>query len=84
MNFEDYLKQTGEIGYVEQVVGPIVHASGIPGAMCDELVIFENGEIGQILSLGTDQVEILTFSKTPVHLGAKLSRTNTYFISRCL
>ena len=38
--FYDYLKKTGEVGYVEQVVGPIVHASGLPGVKPEELVEF--------------------------------------------
>ncbi len=79
MNFDDFLKQTGEIGYVDQVVGPIAYVNGLPGAACEELVVFENDEIGQILSLGTDHIEVLTFSRTPVHVGAKLTRTNRNF-----
>src|SRR3990167_970290 len=79
MDFNTYLKQNGEFGYVEQVIGPIVHASGLPGAKCEEIVVFENGDFGQILSLSEHLVEILTFSKTPVRSGSKVSRTDKYF-----
>src|SRR3972149_6764438 len=78
-NFEDYLKQTGEIGYVEEVVGPIVHIGGLPGVRCEELVIFETGEMGQVLSLSENVVEVLTFSRTPVRIGSRVTRTKKTF-----
>ncbi|OGH19173.1 MAG: hypothetical protein A2868_00015 [Candidatus Levybacteria bacterium RIFCSPHIGHO2_01_FULL_40_15b] len=79
MTFEDYLKQTGEIGYVEQVVGPIVHASGLPGVRCEELVMFENSEMGQVLSLSENLVEILTFSRYSARVGSRVARTKKAF-----
>ena len=78
MNFEDYLKQTGEIGYVESVVGPIAYASGLPGARREEIVMFEDGELGQILSLAESLCEILTFSKIPIRLASRVVRTGNY------
>ncbi len=79
MNFDQYLKQTKEIGYVEQVVGPIVYANGLPGAMPEELMIFESGEVGQVLSLSENHVEILTFTNSPVRVGLQITRTGKYF-----
>src|SRR3989344_5906847 len=79
MTFEDYLKQTGEIGYVEQVVGPIVYANGLPGAMPEELIVFESGEAGQVLSLSENHVEILTFTNSRFSVGLQITRTGKYF-----
>jgi F-type H+-transporting ATPase subunit alpha len=79
MNFDDYLKETGEVGYVEEVVGPIVRASGLPQVKCEELVVFETGEMGQVLSLSEDSVEILTFSRNPLRIGSRVARTNRAF-----
>ncbi len=74
-NFKRELDKTGEIGYVTQVVDTLVYANGIPGAKPDELIVFETGETGQVLSLLENEVEILTFSKTPVKVGTALTRT---------
>ncbi|OGH16211.1 MAG: hypothetical protein A3C30_02510 [Candidatus Levybacteria bacterium RIFCSPHIGHO2_02_FULL_40_18] len=78
-NFEDYLKEIGEIGYVEEVVGPIAQVSGLPGAKCEELVMFESGEIGQVLSLSEDFVEVLIFSRNPIKVGVRAVRLNKPF-----
>lgn len=75
MIFDDYLRQTNEVGYVDEVVHPLVYASGLPGIRPEELVMFESGEYGQVLSLAPDIVEILTFSKGPVRVGTKIART---------
>lgn len=77
-DFEAKLKETGEVGFVTEVVGAIVMASGIPQAKPDELIIFESGETGQVFSLKQDLVEILTFSKNPIKVGSRLARTGRF------
>ncbi len=76
MKFDDFLKQTGEFGIVEQIRYPIVLVSGLPNASPNELVLFENGEIGQLTTLGENLAEVLIFSKSPVAIGTKVARTN--------
>lgn len=77
MNFEKIADKIGEVGYVTQVVDTLVYANGIPGAKPDEVIVFETGETGQILSLLSDTVEILTFSDKPIKVGTRLTRTGS-------
>jgi F-type H+/Na+-transporting ATPase subunit alpha len=73
--FNDYLNETGEIGYARKVINVIVYADGLPSAHPGEVVIFEGGQIGEVTSLKQDFVEILTFSKKTVKTGEKVART---------
>lgn len=73
--FKEYLDSTGEVGYVKKVVNVIAYADGLPTAHPGELVIFEDGQLGQVTSLKENSVEILTFSKKTVKTGQKLTRT---------
>lgn len=75
--FEKQAEKIGEIGYVTQVIDTIAYANGIPGATPDEVIEFETGEKGQVLSLLSDTVEILTFSDKPVKVGTRLTRTGS-------
>lgn len=74
--FEEYLKDTGEVGFVDTVLGPIVYAHGLPHAHPKERVVFETGEMGYIMSFNRDQVEIALLSPTDVKVGTRISRTN--------
>lgn len=74
-NFNDFLNSTGEVGYVKKVVNVIAYADGLPSAHPGEVVIFEDGQLGQVTSLKQDSVEILTFSKKTVKTGQKVTRT---------
>ena len=73
-----YLDSVQEIGYVEKTTNAIIHASGLPNAKPGEIVVFENGELGQILGLTQDLIEILIFSVTPPRTGDKVARTNQF------
>lgn len=74
--FEHYLNTIGEIGYVEQINGPIVSVSGLPNAIADELILLETGELGQVFSMKKDYLEILVFSKNSIKPGSRVARTN--------
>ena len=76
-NFNNLLEKTGEVGYVRMIVNEIVYADGLPSARPGELIIFENGERGKVLSLSPDSVEILAFSKKPIKVGGKVARTGS-------
>lgn len=75
MEFEDYLKASGEIGYVSEIVHFIVYASGIPGAKMGEIIVFEDGHIGQVIGMHDETAEILLLSKTTARAGEKLTTT---------
>lgn len=74
-SFQYYLSTTEEVGFVEACSHSIVHASGLPQTKLMEVVIFETGEFGMVLSLNRDQVEILLFSKYPIKAGTRITRT---------
>ncbi|MBI2405725.1 F0F1 ATP synthase subunit alpha [Candidatus Microgenomates bacterium] len=76
-DFNQYLELTGEVGYVEESAHLVCYASGLPGAKVNEVVMFEGGEQGMVLSLG-EFVEILPFAKDAVHVGTKVARTSAF------
>jgi len=77
-DFNFYLEEIAEIGFVEEASSAIVYVSGLPKIKPDEIVIFETGEIGMVLSFTTTTVEILVFSKNPIAHGTKVVRTNEF------
>lgn len=75
MDFKQYLDTVGEIGYVAEITHSIVYVSGIPHVRPTELVLFETGEIGQVLSLGQDLAEILVLTPSTLRVGTRVART---------
>jgi F-type H+-transporting ATPase subunit alpha len=73
--FAQSLKQTGEIGTVTKVLQSLVYVSGLPQASPDEIVIFESGEVGQIMTLNKKHVEVLLLSASQVRSGTKVARS---------
>ncbi len=63
--FEEYLNASGEIGYVEEVSQSLVSVSGLPNAVPEEIILFEDGSRGQVFSLLPNNVKVLLFSKKP-------------------
>ena len=74
-SFQQYLTSAEEIGFVEACNQSIVYASGLPNATLQEIVIYESGELGVILSMSRSQVEILLLSKTAIKAGLRVTRT---------
>lgn len=77
-DFQYYLDNIGEIGYVAQCVHSLVYVSGLPEAHPNEVVIFENGDMGLVLSLSRDHLEVLVFTNTQVRVGVKVVRTGEH------
>ncbi len=75
-SFNDYLNQVGEVGFVEAATKSVVWVNGLPAAKPDELVLFETGQLGQILFLHPQQVEVLLLSETLVKSGTRVARTD--------
>lgn len=76
-DFQKNLDALGEVGYVDRVTPPIVYAKGLPGVTSSEVVYFESGEMGMIFSIDRDSVEILSFSRDPIDVGTRISRSST-------
>jgi F-type H+-transporting ATPase subunit alpha len=74
-DFKEYLDETGEIGYVEEVVHSVTYVSGLPNARPNEMVLFSNGELGQIFSLDEDKVEVLLLTEADITPGMEVART---------
>ena len=76
-DFQSYLEESQEIGFVEQVVHALIYASGLPKVRPFEVVVFERGQVGQVISLSEDLAEILLLSTSAVKVGDKVCRTQT-------
>ncbi len=70
-----YKKATDEYAIVAEVHHPLVRAEGFTDILPGEVVIFENGQLGQILSFNSDGIDISVFSTKPVRPGSEISRT---------
>lgn len=78
IDFETYLSKIGEIGFVEKVLYSLIYVQGLPGAKLEEIVVFESGEIGQVLSLAPSAVEIVSLSSNMPRVGGRVARTDTF------
>ncbi len=77
--FEKYLKETGEIGYVIHSSNPIIYVSGLPSLRKGEAIITEDGERGMVFGLDRQKAEVLMFETENVKGGKKIVRTNQLF-----
>lgn len=75
-DYNYYFKKSGEYGEVTEIKYPIANAVGLPNAKIREVVVFETGELGQIIGLNTNSVRIIIFSPNAVRVGTRLSRTD--------
>lgn len=73
-DYKFYLEKTGEIGYVGKLVHSIVYIEGLPGARSSEVVVFENGGLGVVLSLGQKYIEVLLLDQES-KVGEEVART---------
>lgn len=74
--FNKFLGDTGEVGYVDAYDHPIIRVRGLPNAKPKEVVLFENGGIGQIDTLDDMVLTIVSFSHKPPLLNERVVRTN--------
>ncbi len=73
--YDYYLKAIPEIGFVIGLYHSIVVVDGLPGAHLNEIVIFQNGGIGQVFTLSADRVEVLILKAVEISVGSSLVRT---------
>ncbi len=76
-DFNSYLTQIKEVGFVDRVIFSLVYIQGLPGIKPEELVVFESGEIGQVISVFENSAELLNLSRTQVKVGSRVARTNS-------
>jgi len=74
--YQDSLSKTNEYGEVVSVLHPIVNIVGLPTVKNREVLVFENGKVGQVKSIKKDNISVLLFSTTPVNVGQKVTRLN--------
>ena len=55
-DFKYYLDLISEIGFVEEASNSIVYVSGLPRVKTNEIVIFETGITGIVMSFTSDIV----------------------------
>lgn len=72
--FADYLKASGEVGFVTKVVSSIIQVDGLPSVRSGEMVLLETGQLGQVMSLNEDEVEILVFARESIKAGTRVTR----------
>lgn len=75
-DFKHYLKTSGEYGVVIGLKETLVIVEGLPGAKINEKVIFENGAIGQVITVSDEFLQIITFDKQIPLIGEKVSRSD--------
>ena len=59
-DFSQYLEQTGEVGFIEQAFQSIVYVKGLPSAKPNEVIMFETGDLGEVISMTDEYVEVLS------------------------
>jgi F-type H+/Na+-transporting ATPase subunit alpha len=73
------LDEVGEVGTITSVTPPLVFVSGIPGAFLGEVVYFEEGALGQVMSLSSQHVEVLLLDTSTVSVGGRVARSGQPF-----
>ncbi len=74
--FEHYLQSTEEIGYIQKLLHGLVTITGLPNVRLFELVVFESGVLGQVISLQSDFIEVIVFEPANLRVGTRVVRTN--------
>lgn len=76
VQFNNYLKKTGEYGIVHQVSHPIVFIEGLPMVKTHEVIMFESGQKGEVFTINRGRIEARVFSHEPIKVGTKVTRTD--------
>lgn len=77
-SFESLLEKVGEIGFVEETTYPIAVINGLPNAKLHEVIMFENGQIGEVFLLERHHIQVFLFSQEPPQVGTRVTRTNKF------
>ena len=67
---------TTEVGYVIDAADGIAHVEGLPGAMANELLRFEDGTLGLALNLDESEIGVVVLGEfTGIEAGQEVTRT---------
>jgi F-type H+-transporting ATPase subunit alpha len=72
--FEANLAKYGEVGYVGELFHSVVEVVGLPSVRFGEMIMFESGQLGEVVALKQETVEVLMLSKEPVRVGTRVCR----------
>lgn len=75
-----YTPITTEYATVTGVSHPLIRATGFATVMPQEVVLFDTGELGQVISFDDTGMDLLVFSSEPVAIGSRISRTGTCLV----
>lgn len=76
-DFDYYLDTFEEVGVAEQIRHPIVIVDGLPSVRPNEIVLFETGEIGEVMAISQENIEVLVFSSDPIKPKTRVARTDS-------
>ena len=74
-SFSKHLQDFGEVGFIEKLWDFIAEVSGLPSVRLAEVVVLETGQVGQVIALKKDLVEILLLSREAARVGTRVTRT---------
>ncbi|OQY68557.1 hypothetical protein B6D29_00690 [Microgenomates bacterium UTCPR1] len=77
-DFRHYLKRIGEYGEVVGVKDTVVLVEGLPTAKLNEVVLFEQGVVGQVATINEDNCQIVVLDKLLPDVGEKVVRTDDF------
>jgi len=77
-NFKYFLEKTGEYGEVVGVKQSLVIVEGLPKVKIGEVVVFEGGGEGQIISIGEDFCEIKILGKLIPLVAERVARSGSF------
>jgi len=78
-DFNTYLNEIGEVGYIESIIHSVFYVNGLPGAKLHELVLAETGQIGIVQGVLPDLIEVLIFEGEGLTHNVRVVRTNETF-----
>jgi F-type H+-transporting ATPase subunit alpha len=78
-SFNDYLEESGEVGYITSLSQSIVLVSGLPFLRLGEMVITEGEEKGLVYGLKENLAEVLMFETKNLKVGQRVTRTQSMF-----
>ena len=76
-NYNFYLKEYGEIGHVEKIVTPIVEVAGLPSCTISEMVVFEDGSLGEVIAVDQEKATVLLYEHRNLDVGQRVARTGS-------
>lgn len=78
-DFNTYLKEIGEVGYVESIISSVFYVNGLPGAKLHELILTENNQVGIVQGILPEFVEVMIFQGEGLTHNMRVARTNEIF-----